>query len=112
MILKTIVVGPNEANCYILGCDKTKEAIIIDPGAEADLIKAEILKAGVTTKFIINTHGHADHIASNKDFNLPVYIHKLDADFLRSPYKNMSIFFGFRVISPEASRLLEGGEKI
>jgi len=112
MILKKIVVSLNQTNCYILGCDKTKEAAIIDPGADAGLIKAEILKAGVEAKLIINTHGHADHISSNKDFNLPIYIHRLDADFLKDPNKNMSAFFGFHITSPDAGRLLEGGEKI
>lgn len=112
MILKTIVVGQNQTNCYILGCSDTKEAVIIDPGADTLNIKRAIKEAAVKPGFIINTHGHADHIASNKDFNLPIYIHKLDADFLKSPYKNMSVFFGFFITSPPAERLLEGAEKI
>jgi len=112
MILKTIVVGQNQTNCYILGCSDTKEAVIIDPGADTAEIKRAIKEAGVKPGFIINTHGHADHIASNKDFNLPIYIHKLDEPFLKSPYKNMSVFFGFFITSPPAGRLLEGGEKI
>lgn len=112
MILETIVVGPNQTNCYILGCDDTKEAVIIDPGADTDEIKRAVKRSGVSPRFIINTHGHADHIASNKDFKLPIYIHKLDADFLTNPRKNMSLFFGFLITSPPAGRLLDGGEKI
>ena len=110
MILKTITVGPNETNCYILGCSRTKEAALIDPGAEADLIKKAARDAGVKLKYIINTHGHADHIAANKDFKLPVFIHKLDSEFLTDPYKNMSVFFGFSITSPSAERFLEDGE--
>ena len=112
MILKKITVGPNQTNCYILGCDSAKEAVIIDPGADTQDIKRAIEEAGVAPRFIINTHGHADHIASNKDFRLPIYIHRLDADFLRSPRKNMSLFFGHFITSPAAEHLLEGGEKL
>lgn len=112
MILKTIIVGLNQTNCYILGCDTTKKAVIIDPGADAARIKRAIKEAAVVPEFIINTHGHADHIASNKDFNLSIYIHRLDADFLKNPYKNMSASFGFHITSPAAEYLLEGGEKI
>ena len=112
MILKTIVVGPNQTNCYIAGSKAAKEAVIIDPGADTALIKKAISEAGLTAKYIINTHGHADHIASNKDFKLPVLIHKLDSDFLKSPRKNMSMFFGHWITSPAAERFLEDGEKI
>lgn len=112
MILETIVVGPNQTNCYILGCSNTKEAVIIDPGADTDEIKHMVKESGVSPRFIINTHGHADHIASNKDFKLPIYIHKLDADFLTSPYKNMSVFFGHWITSPKPERLLSDGDKI
>jgi len=112
MILKTIVVGPNQANCYIVGSKASKEAVIIDPGAAADLIKKALSETGLAAKFIINTHGHADHIGSNKDFNIPVLIHKADSAFLKSPYKNMSVFFGHWITSPAAERFLADGEKI
>lgn len=112
MIIESIIVGPNQANCYILACDSTKDAAIIDPGADYSEIKKLIDKLGVNPKFIINTHGHADHIAANKDFKLPVLIHRLDAGFLKNPYKNMSVFFGFWVTSPTPQRLLEDGDEI
>jgi glyoxylase-like metal-dependent hydrolase (beta-lactamase superfamily II) len=85
---------------------------VIDPGADGPLIKNAIKEAGVEAKFIINTHGHADHIAANKDFKLPVMIHRDDAAFLKNPYKNMSAFFGFWVTSPYAERLFEDGDQL
>jgi glyoxylase-like metal-dependent hydrolase (beta-lactamase superfamily II) len=112
MIIKTLVVGFNEANCYILACDKTKEAAIIDPGADVPLVKKAIEEIHAKPRFIINTHGHADHIAANKDLGLPVMIHSLDAGFLNNPFKNMSAFFGFFVTSPAAGHLLKDAEKI
>jgi len=47
MIIKNIVVGPLEVNCYILGCEDTKEAAIIDPGDNADEIISNIEKEGL-----------------------------------------------------------------
>ena len=112
MIIKNIVVGPNEANCYILGCGRTKEAAVIDPGSEGARITDAIKQSGLSPKFIINTHGHADHIAANRDLGLPVMIHRLDSECLKNPYKNLSVFFSFWVTSPKAERLLEDGDEI
>lgn len=61
MILKVIPVGPFVENVYIVGDEKTKEGLIIDPGAEAERVLAEVEKLGLTVKYIVNTHGHADH---------------------------------------------------
>ncbi len=112
MIIETVVVGPLETSCYILACGKPKEAAIIDPGDEYNKIKKIIGRSGLKPLFIINTHGHGDHIGANKDFGLPIYIHRLDADCLTDPSKNLSSSFFLDVVSPKAARLLEGGEKI
>ena len=112
MILHNIAAGIYGANCYIVGCEQTKEAVIIDPGGDGDRIKTAISRLGLKLKCIINTHGHADHIAANNDFDVPVLIHSLDSDFLKSPRKNMSLFFGFSVISKAAEHLLEDKDKI
>lgn len=111
-ILKGLPVGPVEANCYIFGCARTREAAIIDPGADEDLIKKLIDEEGLTPKCIINTHGHGDHIGANAKFDVPVFIHKADAKCLTNPLKNMSIMMGILISSPAASRLLEDGDKI
>ncbi|OQY01565.1 MAG: MBL fold metallo-hydrolase [Desulfobacteraceae bacterium 4572_130] len=66
MIIKKLEVGPIMANCYIIGCDKTKEAVVIDPGDEADKILIELSKLSLIVKYIINTHGHFDHVGANK----------------------------------------------
>lgn len=110
--LKRFVVGPLAVNAYLLADPATKEACLIDPGAEARVIKDFINKNGLDLKFIINTHGHGDHIGSNGDFGVPIYIHKLDKDFLSDPDKNLSRMFVFGIISPAASRLLEDGDVV
>jgi len=61
MILRVIPVGPFVENVYIVGDEKTREGLIVDPGAEADRVLAEVEKLGLTVKHIVNTHGHSDH---------------------------------------------------
>lgn len=63
MILEKIVVGPLGVNCYLLGCEKTKQSAVIDPGDEVDSIIASINQNNLKLKFILLTHGHVDHVA-------------------------------------------------
>ena len=110
MIIKTIVVGMMEANCYIVGDDSTKEAFIIDPGGDYKKIKKVIDTDGLEPKAVINTHGHGDHVGADGEFDLPIWIHRLDAEFLQDPSKNLSGAFGFLLKTKSASRLLEDGD--
>jgi len=110
--LQRFVVGPMAVNCYLLADPATKDACLIDPGAVPPGIKNILSKNGFQLRFIVNTHGHGDHIGANAHLNLPVYIHSLDADFLADAGKNLSSAFFFRVTSPEASKLLEDGDRI
>jgi hydroxyacylglutathione hydrolase len=57
-MLRQLAVGPYQANCYILGCDQTKEGLVIDPGDEAVRIVTEISKLGLNIRHILITHGH------------------------------------------------------
>ncbi len=111
-ILHRVVIEQMGTNCYIFGSKKTKEVAIIDPGAESGKIKALIDEHGLLPKFIINTHGHIDHIGANADFELPVYIHKRDANFLTNPLLSLAAFYGILKKSPSASRRLEHGDDI
>ena len=63
MIRETMPVGPLQCNCSILGDETSREAIVIDPGADVPQILAAIQKHGLTVKQIIVTHAHIDHIA-------------------------------------------------
>lgn len=86
MILKSMEVGPIMANCYILGCEETLEAAVIDPGGDADRILQTVSQLGLTVKLIINTHGHFDHVGANKRLKeatgAPICIHQEDAPML------------------------------
>ncbi len=112
LILKSFVVGPLETNCYIVADPATKEACLIDPGADPAVIKDYLRQNGLELRFIINTHGHGDHIAANSQFKAPVYIHRLDGDFLTDTGLNLSGMFMSGITSPKASRLLDDGDTI
>lgn len=85
-MLKKLVVGPIQANCYILGCKETKEGAVIDPGDEVPRIVKEISTSHFSIKYILLTHGHFDHSGGAKQLkkitNAPVLIHELDASEL------------------------------
>jgi hydroxyacylglutathione hydrolase len=118
MFLKRLVVGALETNCYLISCEKTKEAAVIDPGGEeaVDLILNLLQKNNFDLKYILNTHGHIDHIIGNNLLKVKtealLLIHRLDADMLVDSNKNFSSFMGKEICSPHADKLLEEGDEI
>jgi glyoxylase-like metal-dependent hydrolase (beta-lactamase superfamily II) len=62
LIFESVAVGPLQCNCYILGCEETREALLIDPGEDADLIMPLITKHGLNVRYILSTHAHIDHV--------------------------------------------------
>lgn len=62
MIIDKFAVGSFQCNCSILGCEDTKEAIIIDPGDEAETIISKVQALGLKPKFLLHTHAHLDHV--------------------------------------------------
>jgi glyoxylase-like metal-dependent hydrolase (beta-lactamase superfamily II) len=114
LILERFEVGPFMVNAYILGCLKTSEAAIIDPGDEGDRILKRCEELNLTPKFILNTHGHADHIIDNRyvkeKSKAQIVIHALDADMLTDAEKNRSVFFGMPLTSLPADLQFKEGE--
>jgi hydroxyacylglutathione hydrolase len=92
MLIETFTVGMLSTNCYIASDHDTKETIIIDPGldytSEAQPIMDYIEQAQLKLKYIINTHGHNDHVKGDaifqEKYGVPICIHKLDAYFIES----------------------------
>ncbi len=116
LYLKKIVLGQLATNCYLLGCNKTKEAAAIDPAEENNMILEQLENNGFYLKYIINTHGHTDHIGGNKMLKekslAKLLIHRLDENMLADPQKNLSFYTGTSVQSPPADDYLEDGEHI
>ncbi|NLT94779.1 MAG: MBL fold metallo-hydrolase [Clostridia bacterium] len=116
MKIKTLIVGPIETNCYIAYCPETKEGVVIDPGAEGDRIVNTVDDLGVKVKYIINTHGHHDHIKANKKVKeatgAQILIHSGDAPMLTDANKNLSCFTGETTQEPAADKELKDGDVI
>jgi hydroxyacylglutathione hydrolase len=116
LIVKELTVGPIMANCFILGCEETKEAAVIDPGDEADRILMTLAKSALTVKYIINTHGHFDHVSANKRLKeatgADILIHPLDAPMLNQLAAAASAWGFSSENSPPPDRMLEDGDVV
>jgi len=95
MIVKCFAVGWLSTNCYVVGCEETREAAVIDPGMdsekEADPILDYIKQSGFHIKYIINTHGHPDHVAGNtlmkEATGAPILIHESNSEHVQADRK-------------------------
>ncbi|MGD9731191.1 MAG: MBL fold metallo-hydrolase [Desulfamplus sp.] len=116
MIIKTLEVGPIMANCYIVGCENTKEAVVIDPGDDADEILMTLAKYNLKVKYLINTHGHFDHVGANKRMKevtkADIMIHPEDEPMLSQLGRSAASFGLFAENSPEADKHLKDGDEV
>lgn len=106
----TLPVGALEANAHILFAPAGKDALVIDPGAEPDRIRAAL--DGRRLAGILLTHGHADHIGAVSALrgpDTPVYIHAMDAEMLTNPALSLSSMFGLPPSQGAADVLMEAG---
>lgn len=116
MIFEGFGVGPIDANCYIIGCEQAKDGAVVDPGDEGSRILKRLKALGLKCKYIILTHGHADHIGALQEVRdatgAEVLIHKQDAGMLTDPNQNLSMMLGLVLKFEAADRLLEEGDII
>ncbi|MCK4767913.1 MAG: MBL fold metallo-hydrolase [Desulfobacula sp.] len=116
MIIKKLEVGPIMANCFILGCESTKQAVVIDPGDDADRILMELAKSELKVKYLINTHGHFDHVSANKRMKeatgAEIAIHPEDEPMLHELSQSALMFGLSSENSPPADILLEDGDEV
>lgn len=115
MLIRSAEVGSFAANCYLLACDETREGVIIDPGAEAKTILEMVAREKIKVQYIINTHGHIDHVGANEEvrqaLGVPLLIHEADGEMCNKPHVSLSAFIGkLRLAVPD--RLLTDGEKL
>jgi glyoxylase-like metal-dependent hydrolase (beta-lactamase superfamily II) len=114
MLIETFVVGSLKVNCFIVACEKTKEALVIDPGDEGRRILGALQSAGLHLKMIVNTHGHFDHIGGNgllvEETGAELLIHERCLPLLRRAKEDAALYGMTVTTSPEPTRLLKGGE--
>ena len=111
MIQKGLTVGLLEVNCYILGDEETKEAVVIDPGGDEDEILEVLNHHKLQLKLIIDTHGHFDHVDANQPLKdatgAKIAIHEADAQMLDKPSAEAMFFTGNRLRLSQADILLK-----
>lgn len=112
MIIEIVSVGAMGVNCYILASKEGSKAIIIDPGDQERKIYQVLDKHKLVPGFIINTHGHYDHIGADDKFNVSVYAHELDVPLLKEPMLNLSGLFSHSYQVKSEIKCLTDGEKI
>lgn len=108
MIIKTVITGQIQENCYIIMDEESKEIAIIDPGDDGYKIKSVVDSLGGKPKFILLTHGHFDHVGAVEEiadaYNISFYINKIEEQ-----YTNVYDVFG-RI--RKADGYLSDGDKI
>jgi hydroxyacylglutathione hydrolase len=104
MEIETLVVGPFQCNCRILKDKSSKEAVIIDPGDEPDVILRYVENQGLKIKGLIHTHAHLDHVmatAKVKDATgATIYLHEKDLPLYQN-LKTQAQLFGFEADEPK-----------
>src|SRR5688500_19676971 len=113
--IHTIVSQPFAENTYVVGRAGGSDVVVIDPGLEPELILDCLAQNGLKPAVILNTHGHADHIAGNQAMkhhfpDVPLLIGELDAEMLTDAELNLSAPFGMALTSPPADRVVKEGE--
>jgi glyoxylase-like metal-dependent hydrolase (beta-lactamase superfamily II) len=109
-------VGPYEVITYLVVCRETGEALLIDPGGPSPDLLDRIKEEGWHLKFVVNTHGHADHTAGNNYWaaavGAPIVMHRLDWEFFRTPeIQAAAQAEGFPPLS-RADLLVEDGQRL
>jgi glyoxylase-like metal-dependent hydrolase (beta-lactamase superfamily II) len=103
MILDTAAVGPFFKNGFVVGCERTQAAVLIDPGDEVDDLLTRAEAATLSIGAILLTHAHVDHVTgvarAKRQLNVPVYLHRDDL-FLYEQAPAHGALFGLRVEPP------------
>jgi hydroxyacylglutathione hydrolase len=100
MIIEIRAVPPFDKNGFVLGCERTRQAVIVDPGDEVDELIGVVRDFELDVRHILLTHAHLDHItgvAAAKDaYDAPIHLHKDDL-FLYEGVVQQGAMFGFKV---------------
>lgn len=103
MILEVRAVPPFEKNGFVLGCEQTHDAVIIDPGDEVQTLLDIVRARRLNIKHILLTHGHVDHVSgvalAKRELGVPVYMHRADLPLYENAVA-FGEFFGLTIERP------------
>jgi len=116
MIIETRAVGPFFKNGFVVGCETTRESIVIDPGDEVRELVSFVREEHLVVKHILLTHAHIDHVTgvgfASQTFGVPVYLHRADL-FLYERAADQAVMFGLPVPElPDVDAFYEEGQVI
>jgi glyoxylase-like metal-dependent hydrolase (beta-lactamase superfamily II) len=117
LIIEVVVSQLFAENTYVAHLEGRTDCVVFDPGFDADQIIGHIEQRQLTLAAILNTHGHADHIAGNAALKkrypgCPLVIGSREASKLTNPMENLSGTYGIGLTSPPADRQVRGGETV
>jgi len=115
LLVYTLPVGMTQTNCYVVGCSKTREAAIIDPGDDADRVLALVDEHALTVRYVLNTHCHFDHMGANAEVvaatGALLALHPAETPLLRA--RGAAHLFGLSGNdSPLPDLLLDDGDEL
>jgi glyoxylase-like metal-dependent hydrolase (beta-lactamase superfamily II) len=100
MLLETRAIPPFHKNGFVVGCERTRQAFVIDPGDEVDMLLDVIQRQTLSVQSILLTHAHVDHVTgvgrAKKRLRVPVYLHQ-DDKFLYDAAPQQAAFFGLQL---------------
>jgi hydroxyacylglutathione hydrolase len=113
VILKALQVSMFATNCYLVGCSETGVGVVIDPGADARRIVQEVGSLNLQVKYIINTHGHVDHVGANarlkEALGASILLNRNDLDLYQNPGFGLGLVVGKQ---PPPDRFIAEGDRI
>ena len=113
MILESAAVGPFFKNGYVVGCERTRKAVFIDPGDEVEQLLDFIRKEELNVTHLLLTHAHVDHVSgvaeAKRALGAPIYLHKDDL-FLYQNAVRTGMMFGLTVEEPPPVDVFYDGE--
>ena len=114
MVIKELVVGPLESNCYLIIDENSKETLLVDPGDEPDRIIDLIHENSLQVKYIVCTHAHFDHVGALSDLKqetgAPIIIHRDEQEVYKGT-RQQAVSWGFELDAlPEPDMLVSEGD--
>lgn len=116
MNIHKFTIGNFAVNNYLVHTVNSPQAILFDAGEDTEVILKKIDQLKLDLKYLVNTHGHSDHIAGNnrilQNTDAQLLIHQDEVEYLSDPTLNLSGFLGINLYSPPPDKLLKDGDII